>query len=95
MKNLLKSPLFYGVIYVILYFIGYIVLAYYNYTYFGIIKLISTIIILIYLSKPYCYINITNFFIKLHKNAFNLIFLIEMISADGKHPWSCMSGDRK
>ena len=47
MKNLLKSPLFYGVIYVILYFIGYIVLAYYNYTYFGIIKLISIIIILI------------------------------------------------
>ena len=47
MKSLLKSPLFYGVIYVILYFIGYIVLAYYNYTYFGIIKLISIIIILI------------------------------------------------
>ena len=47
MKNLLKSPLFYGVIYVILYFIGYIVLAYYNYTYFGVIKLISIIIILI------------------------------------------------
>ena len=47
MRSLLKSPLFYGVIYVILYFIGYIVLAYYNYTYFGIIKLISIIIILI------------------------------------------------
>ena len=47
MKNLLKSPLFYGVIYVILYFIGYIVLAYYNYTYFGIIKLISIIIVLV------------------------------------------------
>ena len=47
MKNLLKNPLFYGVIYVILYFIGYIVLAYYNYTYFGIIKLISIIIVLI------------------------------------------------
>ena len=47
MKNLLKSPLFYGVIYIILYFIGYLVLAYYNYTYFGIIKLISIIIILI------------------------------------------------
>ncbi len=47
MKNLLKSPLFYGVIYVILYFIGYLVLAHYNYTYFGIIKLVSIIIILI------------------------------------------------
>ena len=47
MRSLLKSPLFYGVIYVILYFIGYIVLAYYNYTYFGIIKLISIIIVLI------------------------------------------------
>ena len=47
MKSLLKSPLFYGVIYVILYFIGYIVLAYYNYTYFGVIKFISIIIILI------------------------------------------------
>ena len=47
MKNLLKNPLFYGVIYVILYFIGYIVLAYYNYTYFGIIKLVSIIIVLI------------------------------------------------
>ena len=47
MRSLLKSPLFYGVIYVILYFIGYIVLAYYNYTYFGVIKLISIIIILI------------------------------------------------
>lgn len=47
MKNLLKSPPFYGVIYVILYFIGYLVLAYYNYTYFGIIKLISIIIVLI------------------------------------------------
>ena len=47
MKNLLKSPLFYGVIYVILYFIGYLVLAYYNYTYFGVIKLISIIIILL------------------------------------------------
>ena len=47
MKNLLKSPLFYGVIYIILYFIGYLVLAHYNYTYFGVIKLISIIIILI------------------------------------------------
>ena len=47
MKKLLKSPLFYGVIYVILYFIGYLVLAHYNYTYFGIIKLVSIIIILI------------------------------------------------
>ena len=47
MKNLLKSPPFYGVIYVILYFIGYLVLAHYNYTYFGIIKLVSIIIILI------------------------------------------------
>ena len=47
MRSLLKSPLFYGVIYVILYFIGYIVLAYYNYTYFGIIKLISIIIVLV------------------------------------------------
>ena len=47
MRSLLKSPLFYGVIYVILYFIGYIVLACYNYTYFGIIKLISIIIVLI------------------------------------------------
>lgn len=47
MKNLLKSPPFYGVIYVILYFIGYLVLAYYNYTYFGVIKFISIIIILI------------------------------------------------
>ena len=47
MKNLLKNPLFYGVIYIILYFIGYLVLAYYNYTYFGVIKLISIIIILI------------------------------------------------
>ena len=47
MKNLLKNPLFYGVIYIILYFIGYLVLAHYNYTYFGVIKLISIIIILI------------------------------------------------
>lgn len=47
MKNLLKSLPFYGVIYVILYFIGYLVLAHYNYTYFGIIKLVSIIIILI------------------------------------------------
>ena len=47
MKNLLKSPLFYGVIYVILYFVGYLVLAHYNYTYFGIIKSVSIIIILI------------------------------------------------
>ena len=47
MRSLLKSPLFYGVIYIILYFIGYIVLAYYNYTYFGIIKLISIIIVLV------------------------------------------------
>ena len=47
MRSLLKSPLFYGVIYVILYFIGYIVLAHYNYTYFGVIKFISIIIILI------------------------------------------------
>ena len=47
MKNLLKSPLFYGVIYIILYFIGYLVLAHYNYTYFGIIKSVSIIIILI------------------------------------------------
>lgn len=47
MKNLLKSPLLYRVIYVILYFIGYLVLAHYNYTYFGIIKLVSIIIILI------------------------------------------------
>lgn len=47
MKNLLKSPLLYGVIYVILYFIGYLVLAHYNFTYFGIIKLVSIIIILI------------------------------------------------
>ena len=47
MRSLLKSPLFYGVIYIILYFIGYLVLAHYNYTYFGVIKLISIIIILI------------------------------------------------
>ena len=47
MKNLLKSPLFYGVIYVILYFTCYLVLAHYNYSYFGIIKLVSIIIILI------------------------------------------------
>ena len=47
MRSLLKSPLFYGVIYVILNFIGYIVLAHYNYTYFGIIKSVSIIIILI------------------------------------------------
>ena len=47
MKNLLKSPPFYGVIYVILYFICYIILDYYNYTYFGIIKYISMIIVLL------------------------------------------------
>ena len=47
MKNLLKSPPFYGVIYVILYFICYIILDYYNYTYFGIIKYISVIIVLL------------------------------------------------
>ena len=47
MKVLLKSPLFYGVIYLALYFIGYIILSYYNYTYFGIIKLVTIIIILI------------------------------------------------
>ena len=47
MRSLLKSPLFYGVIYIILYFIGYLVLAHYNYTYFGVIKLISIIIILL------------------------------------------------
>ena len=47
MKNLLKSPPFYGVIYVILYFICYIILDYYNYTYFGIVKYISTIIVLL------------------------------------------------
>ena len=47
MKYLLKSPLFYGIIYLILYLIGYIILSYYNYTYFGIVKLVSIIIILI------------------------------------------------
>ena len=47
MRSLLKSPLFYGVIYIILYFIGYLVLAHYNYSYFGIIKLVSMIIVLL------------------------------------------------
>lgn len=47
MKALLKNPLFYGIIYLILYFIGYIILGYYNYTYFGIVKLVSIIVILI------------------------------------------------
>ena len=47
MKSLLKSPLFYGTIYLILYFIGYIILSCYNYTYFGVIKPISIIIVLI------------------------------------------------
>ena len=47
MKNLLKSPPFYGVIYIILYFIGYLVLAHYNYTYFGIYRFVSMIIVLL------------------------------------------------
>ena len=47
MKSLLKNPLFYGIIYLIIYLTGYIILTYYNYTYFGIVKTVSIIVILI------------------------------------------------